>query len=65
MKFKSENEEFAEVSENFEKILKTFFPEIKINEMICTRGSKVGDNYMSVVKKVVVKGRFCDEKGLF
>lgn len=52
---------------NIEKILRNFEqnPSISLSKVDSSAGSKEGDNYMSVVKRVVTKGKFNDNQGLY
>jgi hypothetical protein len=51
--------EFCEKPETLERILQREFddPELRIIKIDCMRGSKDGDNYMSLIKRIIVKYR--------
>lgn len=36
---------------------------LTVESIVCTAGSQVGDNYMSVVKRVKVRGRMARDQG--
>lgn len=66
MKIKMNSEEsYEEKQELVENMLRDFYkdPNLQITEMKCFKGSKAGDNYMSVIKKVDVKGLLSNKEG--
>lgn len=54
-----ESKEFDETKENIENLLRysECDDSIKIDTIKCVPGSKEGDNYMSVVKRITVTGK--------
>lgn len=66
-KLPMENGIEGEDTKNIESILQDFEqnPSISLFKANSRPGSKEGDNYMSVVKRVVAKGKFNDDQGLY
>lgn len=54
-----------EYKENVEKILRDFEcnESIYIDKVKCVPGCKDGDNYMSVVKRIIISGKFNENEG--
>lgn len=54
-----ENEqEFEEKLETIQKVLQEYYRDyhLQVNFINCEPGSKTGDNYMSIIKRIAVKG---------
>lgn len=51
-----DDDKFQEKIEEIEEILKDIGMCTELNSIQCSAGSSKGDNYMSVIKRVVVEG---------
>lgn len=60
-----ENTIELENKENIEKILKDFEGNdtIRVKHIECLAGCKDGDNYMSVVKRIIANGTYNNKQG--
>lgn len=60
-----DDENFEEEPALMQSILREYHNDsnLKITKMKCFRGSKDGDNYMSVIKKVHIEGFLSDDEG--
>lgn len=61
----AKNDEFVESLETVENILKCHHGDngLQIRAVDCAAGSQEGDNYMSVIKRILVKGKFHNNAG--
>lgn len=58
------NNEEDENHETIEKVLQEFEKNyLKVENMECSPGSQLGDNYMSIVKRVKVSGKLANGSG--
>lgn len=59
------NNDDSENKETLEKILREFERNfnLKIESTHCSPGSQIGDNYMSVVKRVKIIGKLASDSG--
>lgn len=57
--------EFEEKLETIQKVLQEYYGDydLQLNYIHCGAGSKIGDNYMSVIKKIHVKGKRKNQSG--
>ena len=53
-------DEFSEDVEIIESILQKYDKNINVDYLDCMKGSNPGDNYMSVIKRIIVNGHFAD-----
>jgi hypothetical protein len=51
---------FQERIETLQKVLQTYYNDysLRLNYIKCSPGSRSGDNYMSIIKRIFVKGTF-------
>lgn len=63
----AENDEFIESLDTVENILKCYHGDngLQIRTLDCAAGTQEGDNYMSVIKRILVKGKFHNNAGEF
>ena len=56
-----------ENKDDIERILRIYECDenFSVDAIQCQPGSREGDNYMSVVKRIIVRGRFSNDKGMF
>lgn len=59
------NNEFIESLETIENILKYYHGDsgLQVRTLDCAAGTQEGDNYMSVIKRIIVKGKFHNSTG--
>jgi hypothetical protein len=57
--------EFCERIETIQEILRRYYVDknLQVKELKCTQGSKDGDNYMSLIKRIVAKIRTSNNTG--
>lgn len=62
---KDSSKMFWENIETIEQVLQNYFndKELEVKELTCEAGSKDGDNYMSLIKRVHVRYHRPDNKG--
>lgn len=63
--YSTNNNDENESPENIERILRDFEKNfhLKVDSIECSPGSQLGDNYMSVVKRIKVTGHLANGTG--
>lgn len=61
------DQEFQEKLETIQKVLQEYYRDyhLQVNFINCGPGSKTGDNYMSIIKRISVKGTRKNHTGEF